>query len=1179
MGFFEAEIVTLEVYFSPMLSSNTLLDNSGEAFMMVSALRELLADPNCKTLKIATGYWDIPGLSLLLPYLKDFLSREGTHVSLLLGSDPIVRASQLKNPLYKDAKFQQEYIKRDIRSLEVKEEYVQAVALLKEYCLEEEASSRFKIRMCTSDEDGDAQFFHAKCYIFLGPGYARGIIGSSNFTLKGLSGNAELNYLELSSAIVTAIPNENSPIKGHNLWFDQKWEISKSWNKYFLEEVLKGSPIETAQAATQEQNIPLTPYELYIKLLDYKFGALVDLDQQQMIRSYLPEGYQALDYQLQAVEQCFGIMREHGGFLLADVVGLGKTIVGSLVIKHFLTIPEQEGREHRVLVVSPPAIIGEWRETLQKFDLDKTEKIYPQIDFVTTGSIGKLLDEDALDEDVFEDVFEDDDAPEFEHNNYGLILIDESHKFRSNETAMYQALDALIASIGAETGAYPYIGLLSATPQNNRPKDLQNQIYLFERNHSDSTLKKALGGNLEGYFAEINRRYADIIRAPKDELGSPIELSESARKVQRDELKGISSSIRNCILDDILVRRTRTDINKYYDSVLKFPKISGPNSLEYKMNEGLAKLFAQTMDYIARTSDELLLPGGEDAIQYYRYRAIEFILDPQTKQLYQGGNLDPDRYSRQLAKIMQINLVKRLESSFTAFKASLNNLRQYTRNMIDMWENDAIFICPEIDVNAELDRKAKTQKKGRYCSLKECFEDLRAKIKKLDQSGRNFKGRNRELHRADFREDYIEKIRRDYDLLGDLCDKWSVYSNDPKLDTFKINLLPTLFSSQRNPTQKLVIFTEALDTVNAVKDAIESIAPQLKVLAVCAANRDALRETIRKNFDANYSGEFSEEYQVIITTEVLAEGVNLHRANTILNYDTPWNATRLMQRIGRVNRIGSKADTVYVYNFMPSAQGDAEIQLVRKAYTKLQSFHTLFGEDSRVFTEDEEIAHYDLNTVINGDESPMEKYIATLKEYKAAKPERYKQIAAATEGLTLATEGPCQKSYFLVRNSLSCPQFVEVGADLSNRMLSDAEALESFNCPPSTVCSALPEDYPARKAAAERAAGQALVKRRLTAINSAKATAAKEVILSLKNEPCLSTASKALLSSAFNLIGKGNADIIRKVLAIGKQKDEPSLFALTQSDINELIYRELETILSSVQKRYGKSEIFLSISK
>ena len=139
------------------------------------------------------------------------------------------------------------------------------------------------------------------------------------------------------------------------------------------------------------------------------------------------------------------------------------------------------------------------------------------------------------------------------------------------------------------------------------------------------------------------------------------------------------------------------------------------------------------------------------------------------------------------------------------------------------------------------------------------------------------------------------------------------------------------------------------------------------ILAVSAKNNKNLFGTIRRNFDANYSEEQENRYNIIITTEVLAEGVNLHRSNVILNYDIPWNATRLMQRIGRVNRIGSKADRIYVYNFFPTAQSNKLIELNEKALKKLQSFHTALGEDAKVYTEEEEV----IDNVL-GDLQPQE---------------------------------------------------------------------------------------------------------------------------------------------------------------------------------------------------------------
>lgn len=1166
--------------------TNTLIDNSNDSLRLVNTIKKCIVDTKCETIKIATGYWDIPGTVLVYHELKDFLAKEGATLQLLIGADPIVRHNLLEHPIHKDAKFPQDYIKRDIQQLEVKDQYVDVVRLLQEFCKESEEESRLQIRIYKQDENGDVQFFHAKCYIFCGENYAVGIIGSSNFTQKGLEGNSELNYLETNQMIVSAQPTSTSFSKGHICWFDEKWNLSTPWNKTFLEEIIKGAPVTVKADEPQHvEDTPLTPYELYIKLLQYKFGDIVDLNQQQLIESYLPPSFDPLTYQIQAVKQCFSIMKEHGGFMLADVVGLGKTIVGALVIKHFLTLPDDDGRERKVLIITPPAILSGWKDTIKEFDDESTNKMEPVVDYITTGSIGKLVDDlSAEDSDDMDDMDSGEFSSDFEYKNYGLIIIDESHKFRNSSTSMYKSLDDLIAQIGSTTGAYPYIGLLSATPQNNRPSDIQNQIYLFERNHADSTLKKANGGNLEGFFADINRRYGRVIKPPRSANDSDAPNILLTPEQRKNELKKLSGEIRDCVLQDILVRRTRTDVQKFYEKDIAkqgfiFPKISGPHALEYKMESGLAELFANTMNLIAPTDDFRF--DNSDYLCYYRYRAIEFLKSPEVKSLYKGGNLDADRFSQQLAKIMQINLVKRIESSFSAFKSSLENLRQYTQNMIDMWEHDTIFICPDINVNAELDKEKNFERTKKLCSFDDCVNDIRAKIEKLNQKGKNEKGRNRELTKADFKPEYIELLRKDLQLIEFLCKRWNAYSNDPKLEVFKKQLRNTLFDKKRNPAQKLVIFSEAIDTVKAIKLAIETTDENLKVLVITAKDRDKKEKIIAENFDANYKGDWKNDYQVIVTTEVLAEGVNLHRANCILNYDTPWNSTRLMQRIGRVNRIGSTSPYIYVYNFMPSAQGDAQIRLVQKAYTKLQSFHTLFGEDSQVFTEDEEVMHYGLNEQVNGEESPMEKYVFELKEYKRLHPERFEQIAEKEDGLELAIAPSENCSYFLVRNKQVSGLFVKVDKDLKSTMLSGIDMYKSFRADESTQAVPLPEDWEQRKVKAELAVNQALSRMNIHAKNSQKATKAKEIILRMKDNIVMSKESRSLLASAFNLVNKGNFDIIKKIIALDelKKQNGNTLFDFTQEEFDAVIKKEIENIVANVQKRYGKAQTYIALSK
>ena len=1158
---------------------NNLIDNSSDSLSMQNYIKRCILVEGINKIQIATGYWDIPGMALVLNELTSFLERDGTSLELLIGKDPYVYTSLLAKPKYKDASYPDDFIRTDIHDLKIKDEYKSVINLLLQYC----GNGKIQIRIYSKNAKDEEEFLHSKCYIFSGASISYGIIGSSNFTQKGLSGNAELNYLETDPTRITARPTHGSNSKGHICWFEEKWECSEDWTQEFLEQVIKKSPIYIDIQKNDVQEF--TPYEQYIKLLQIQFGDVVDASLGQQIEAYLPSKIHKLKYQIEAVKRCLGIMREHGGFMLADVVGLGKTIIGTLIIKRFLSAPEDDGRERKVLVITPPAIQSGWKKAITMFDKDSDDKIAPYIDFITTGRIGNVTedeswedsDDDSADTGEFEGTLQDKD--------YGLIIIDESHKFRNSNTLMYHSLDQLIQKIGSNTGIYPYIGLLSATPQNNRPNDLKNQIYLFERNHNDSTLKKAEGGNIEKFFADINREYDLLISKPKVDKETGVLIHDIPTDERRVRLNAVSKKIRDCILIDILERRTRTDVKEYYGDDMEaegliFPEIVGPNNLEYVMDDELAQLFSDTMTIIAPTEEEKL--QTDEWLKYFRYRAIEYFTNPANEKKHMGrGNRGVSDVAKQLATIMQNLLVKRLESSFSAFTQSLLNLRYYTENMIKMWENDTIFVCPQIDVNKELDYEAKTKKREKKVSFSDCVEDIRSKIEKLTEQGRNEKGQNAEYTRKDFKEEYYIQLKEDFRLISKLYDRWARNSQDPKFDAFKENIKPELFNPQKNTSGKLVIFSEAIDTVESLVRAVK--AKGYKVLAITAANRDEMEHTIEENFDANYDGEWKDDYDVLITTEVLAEGVNLHRANVILNYDTPWNSTRLMQRIGRVNRIGSKEPFVYVYNFMPSAEGDAQIQLVCKAYTKLQSFHILFGEDSKIFSEEETVVHHELVEAINGEESPLQKYIFELKQYKKAHPERYLQIEQ-TEGEWEMAQVTSGTAYFVVKAPRSARLAIRMRKEEDRRkdtqIISLLELLEEMRVDENAKRIPLPDDWQQLSADAIKTYNQYFVRINKSRAGD-KATAAKEMLVKINNTLGLSPQSKILLKNARKLVDRGSFDIIKKVLAIGQELEERDsrLFTIEQQDIDEIMEREIGKLVAHVESKQGKASIVLGTIK
>ena len=280
-------------------------------------------------------------------------------------------------------------------------------------------------------------------------------------------------------------------------------------------------------------------------------------------------------------------------------------------------------------------------------------------------------------------------------------------------------------------------------------------------------------------------------------------------------------------------------------------------------------------------------------------------------------------------------MVKRLESSFFAFKKSLKRFHASNQRMIEMFENDKIFVAPDLDLNKYYDEGKE--------------DEIEDKINELNEQSPN----NAIYKAEDFSPELLEGLRRDQEIIDELFNKWESVDEDPKIKKF-INDLKPIFLGKDNLEKKLVIFSESKETVKYLADELEKIG-RTDVMAISASNVKKRFNTIRKNFDANYPEKKENDFNIIITTEVLAEGINLHRSNVILNYDIPWNATRLMQRIGRVNRIGTKAKEILIYNFYPTAQSNALIKLNEKALKKLQGFHSAFGEDSKIYSEQEEI--------------------------------------------------------------------------------------------------------------------------------------------------------------------------------------------------------------------------------
>ena len=765
------------------------------------------------------------------------------------------------------------------------------------------ANGRLQLRLHPS------KTLHAKFYLCLPENHNEHsdgwvIMGSSNMSDSGL-GTVKAPRYELNVAMKDFDDVHYCHQEFEYLW-NEAVPLTLDEIKTPLDETYLGS------------NQP-TPYEIYIKVLIEVFGDQVEED----FNIQLPDGVMELKYQKDAAIQGYQMLMLHNGLFLSDVVGLGKTMIATMIAKRFI---ESNGKNTKILVVYPPALEDNWKSTFKKFD------IFRKAQFITNGSLSKVLEG----KDNY-----------YDKEDFDLIIVDEAHQFRADTSNRYDELQKICKAPCTNPGLLKStrkkVMLLSATPLNNRPDDLENLLALFQDKHR-STIDGVT--NLDLFFAPLKAKYKKLMR------------ERDTRDVSH-EVDHIYEQIRDKVIDKVTIRRTRTNIlnDPDYQKDLEaqgitFPRILPPNELEYELTPSLSYSFTTTLTAL---TDE----KADEHITYARYRAVEF-LKPEYRKKYKNA----EHIGRSLAGIYRVHMVKRLESSFFAFKKSLETLLRITNDMIRMFEEDKVIIAPELNVKDMMFKGMDLDEITQYIIDKKGYVE----------SDFRYKG-------EDFDEKFIKMLYNDRSILERLNAEWKQIDEDPKLDKFSENI-STFTSTEINPTGKLVIFSESLDTVNYLFDFLTKQLHRTDVLKISASNRNRIFDTVKANFDANLPIERQEnKYSIIITSDVLAEGVNLHRSNVIINYDSPWNASRLMQRIGRVNRIGSVADNIYNYMFYPSPDGDRQIQLYKNALIKLQGFHSAFGEDAQIYSREEIVKEFNLYD--SNVKDIVDKKIALLRELRS----------------------------------------------------------------------------------------------------------------------------------------------------------------------------------------------------
>ena len=675
----------------------------------------------------------------------------------------------------------------------------------------------------------------------------------------------------------------------------------------------------------------ITPYQLYLKTLYEFFKEEINTDKDSF-ETLLPEGYMHLQYQIDAVTQARKKLDIYNGVFISDVVGLGKTYICAMLANTF-------NRNTYKLFICPPVLVDYWKSVLQEFDVARC-------DVESLGKLDKIIAKGAT--------------------KYSYVFVDEAHRFRNSDTEAFTLLHQICKG--------KKVVLISATPINNYTSDIENQIYLFQAKQSGN-----INGikNIEGFFRGLNSR---LHQHPTGSVAYMRQLREN------------SEIIRDKLLREVMIRRTRGEIQEYYaDDLAKqglsFPKAGCPEKIVYTFDEATDEAFNETMKAIRN-------------FKYARYTPLLYLRDKKKYATMLAAQ-------RNMGGFMKGILVKRLESSFHAFRMTLSRFIDSYEKFIAMYKTGEVYISKKINVYDLLDDGN--------------LEKLLYFIEQNDVM---------KFYSTEFEARFIAELEQDLGQLKSLQTMWSFIKDDPKIDEFRSSLTT-------NPVmtgKKIIVFTESKETAEYLCEELKDLYGD-RIVFYSGQSSATLKVQIEDSFNPKNKTKNNDKYDLLITTDVLAEGINLHRANVLVNYDLPWNPTRIMQRVGRINRVGTEFDRIYVFNFFPTAQSHAQVPMEDRILEKIQAFHDTLGEDYKYLSDEEEVSSKKLFSDLtrdlddDGEEStnPELAYLATIRQIrdndsrlfetvkrlpKKAKAGKKTELTDKTSTISFIRKGPL-KTFFL----------------------------------------------------------------------------------------------------------------------------------------------------------------------
>ena len=865
--------------------------------------------PGCKNLYFHVGYFYFSGFSLIAKSIKN------QNIKILVGME----ADQTVQELSKSKKekrlnyFRKLSVEVDKNEILDKPEERDAYFIFKKKIQDGSLEVR-QSKKPSHQKEFIFEYEDKYAKVLSSPGQT--LVGSQNLTQSGFITNQELAYLH----------PEPDNFKIAKLDFDDAWDdsitlIDKDSFKDFKQFSDK-FPFEQTP----------DPYLMFVRVLDEYFKDR-SKDLIKLPKDITENYFENYKYQRDAIAKGLDIIDKHNGVIIADVVGLGKSIIASAIARNLGL---------RTIVICPPHLKEQWEDYLIKFKV--AGKVYTS---------GKILE--AVEEDV---------------PGQKAIIVDEVHKFRNDETRDYLNLYQLChGSQGKEPNK---IILLSATPFNNKPSDTFSLIKLFQI-PSRSTLQTSI--NLSVIFERINKSYTTIRNNKKNNSNTV-------------DLEKLGEEIRN-IIEPLVIRRSRIDLKniKAYDTDLKkqgiyFSTVQDPILLQYELGS-IEKIYEKTLKIIS--------PGNESSgYKCARYKPLTYVRPEFINDVLEAGGYNDEGKKNKLP-IQQQNIhdfikrmmVRRFESSTHSFSITLERVIESNKRIIKYFDEGIVPVYPRNQLPDLEDLFQMSTADDIHIDDLDPEED--SKLEKAKAKGLYF------IKKDQLKESYIVDVKNDLEILNIIKEDWRILKKkefkDPKTEAIKNFINSQL---KKDPKRKIIIFTEFSDTANYLYSEIKKVFKRVNVYTSKESSITKKKKEIKDNFDAGIKNQ-KNDHDVLIATDTISEGFNLHRAGTIVNYDIPYNPTRVVQRFGRINRMNKKMfDNLYIYNFFPTEIGETEVNLKRITGIKKLLFNAIFGEDTKVLTEDETLtSHFQkaFSDIYNlsETESPETKYenlIYDLREYE-----------------------------------------------------------------------------------------------------------------------------------------------------------------------------------------------------